>query len=686
MFLVKGDEEMESKKSSSLSSALLALIFLLSVFPIYLSAQEKTLEEMTIEELMNITVTASRYEQKITDAPALVTIITAQEIEEMGARTIMDVLLKVPGFNHLQDINEHVLSVRGVYASTNHKFLFLRDGHRLNEPMWEASDYAYSISLSSIKRIEIMRGPGASLYGNAALTAVINIITKDADELNGYYIEGKSGNYGQYSFEGMFGQKWDESSLLLYAMYSSIDGEKVSVPIEDDYQSVNKTTGEMYVDKFPNNFDLGFKFINNSLTLLGSLHRSHYAQPKGNSGQTIDWANEWHSPEQVFLNSHLALNYQLKIKEVEIIARPFLDHSSLDGWQLLATRRDAPPEGKIFEISTSTIRYGLEVLTNYTYSKGKILAGIKAEKWELLDSYLLNNFADSSTVTRFKEPLVPKGTESNGAGFIQAQHTLFPSLILNMGLRYDYYQGFGVSFNPRMAVIVNPLPYLSLKAIYGKSFQAPSYFYRNSNPGLGYRGTNLGPEKMEEIQFAARVSLKNYWFGEISYFYNQLKDLISRDNTYVPAIYRNFGKMTAQGFEFETKYHIQNFSGFANYTYLIPVTDNTDKVLIKENTFINIPDHTANLGITLRPFTNLSTTLMLHWNDKIYSPIPGNLDNTLDSKVITDFIIILKEKPNHMSFSISIHNLFNECYKLGGTVPPYLQQGRWILSSVGYSF
>lgn len=671
--------------SKSVVFILILLIFFNETVQLF--AQENDYYEMTFEELMNTTVTASRYAQDIIDAPALVTIISDQDIQEMGARTIMDVLVKVPGFNHLQDINEHVLSVRGVYASTNHKFLFLRDGHRLNEPMWEAADYAYSISLASIKKIEIMRGPGSSLYGNSAFTAVINIITKDAEEIDGYYLEGNVGNYGQRSLEGLFGKKWNQSSLLFFAKYATISGELVDLNAKEDYNSKNKISGEMYVDKFPINFDLGFKFINGSFTMLGALHRSHYAQPKGNSGQTINWDQQWHNPEQVFTNSNLALNYERNIGNIDFIGRHYLDHSFLDGWQLLTTRRDASPEGRLFEIATSTLRIGLEYTANYSYNDGNILAGFKVERWELLDSYLLNNWADSSTVVRLKDPLVPAGSEANGAGFFQVQHVLSTLLKFNIGSRYDYYEGFGSSFNPRIALIINPASIVTFKAIYGRSFQSPSYFYRESNPGLGYGSTKeLEPEKMDIIQLAARISPSSNCFGEVSYYYNYLRDLISRDNEPDPDVYRNFGEMTARGIEFETKYQSKELSGFANYTYLVPVIDKTEEELVKEKTFKNIPVHTANLGITYKPLTLFSVNVNFNYTSKVYSATPYNPENTLDSKLITDLTVLVKNKPKNFKYSISIHNLFNVEYKLGGTVPPFPQQGRWILGTVGYKF
>ncbi|MBL4760209.1 MAG: TonB-dependent receptor plug domain-containing protein [Mariprofundaceae bacterium] len=157
---------------------------------------------------------ASRLKENISEAPAIVNIITAEKIRMLGARNLIDVLITIPGFTEIQDTNEKVLAGRGVFATTTHKFLLLRDGHRLNEPMFEEIMPANSISLPAIKRIEILRGPGASLYGNAALLGIINIITLDRDAPSLASIS--TGNFGQIGADFILNEKLDHDRQLLF--------------------------------------------------------------------------------------------------------------------------------------------------------------------------------------------------------------------------------------------------------------------------------------------------------------------------------------------------------------------------------------------------------------------------------------------------------------------------------------
>ncbi len=130
-------------------------------------------------------VTATKRKISTRKAPAIATVITADEIKNMGARDLTDVLKTVPGFG--VSINEwgvNMFEVRGIKTTGSEKILVMTDGHRLNES-YTGSGLCLTfndLSVEKIRQIEIIRGPGSALYGANAFTAVINIITKDADD------------------------------------------------------------------------------------------------------------------------------------------------------------------------------------------------------------------------------------------------------------------------------------------------------------------------------------------------------------------------------------------------------------------------------------------------------------------------------------------------------------------------
>ena len=165
----------------AIESVLSALTFLAAQTP----SPPADLTTLKIEDLMNIDVTsASKKEQKLSKVPAAIFVITQEDIHRSGATNIPDLLRMVPGLDVAQ-INPSIwaISARGFNGEYSNKLLVLIDGRTVYTPIfsgvfWDAQD----VPLDSIGRIEVIRGPGATVWGTNAVNGVINIITKSAEE------------------------------------------------------------------------------------------------------------------------------------------------------------------------------------------------------------------------------------------------------------------------------------------------------------------------------------------------------------------------------------------------------------------------------------------------------------------------------------------------------------------------
>lgn len=161
------------------------------VLPVFLSAvyaNEKPASELSVEELLNVEVTTvSKKAQSLNDAAAAVFVITQDDIRRIGARSIPEALRLAPGVD-VARINSHqwAVSIRGFNNRMSNKLLVLIDGRNLytrafSGTYWEQAD----VMMEDINRIEVIRGPGATLWGANAVNGVINIITKQADKTQG---------------------------------------------------------------------------------------------------------------------------------------------------------------------------------------------------------------------------------------------------------------------------------------------------------------------------------------------------------------------------------------------------------------------------------------------------------------------------------------------------------------------
>jgi iron complex outermembrane receptor protein len=162
---------------------------------------------------------ASGFKQKVTEAPASVTIITSEEIQKFGYRTVDDVLRNVRGFYVTYDRNYSYLGVRGYGPSGdyNSRIAVLIDGHRLNDNIFDAAPVGMEcpLDVDLIDRIEVIRGPNSSLYVASAFLGVINIITKRVRDLQKVSMAGEMASYGSYQARVSYGNKFDNGLQLL---------------------------------------------------------------------------------------------------------------------------------------------------------------------------------------------------------------------------------------------------------------------------------------------------------------------------------------------------------------------------------------------------------------------------------------------------------------------------------------
>ncbi|MFK7829527.1 MAG: TonB-dependent receptor plug domain-containing protein [Congregibacter sp.] len=207
-----------------------------------LLAADEDLFELSLGELLNLQVTSvSKKSQPVSQAAAAVFVITAEDIRRSGATAIPEILRMAPGIEVAQvDANKWAVSARGFQNRFANKLLVLMDGRTLYSPLfsgvfWDAQDTL----IEDIERIEVIRGPGATLWGSNAVNGVINIITRDSRRSSGTLLSVGAGNQepGKVSVRhgGALG---DAGHYRIYAKHFSRDGNTVEssgLPAADDW-------------------------------------------------------------------------------------------------------------------------------------------------------------------------------------------------------------------------------------------------------------------------------------------------------------------------------------------------------------------------------------------------------------------------------------------------------------------
>lgn len=186
-------------------------------------ATPRDLTQVSLETLMNVEVTsASKKEQKLSRVAAAMFVITQEDVRRSGARNIPDLLRMVPGVDVAQiNANAWAISARGLNGEFSNELLVMMDGRNVYTPtfggvFWDVLD----VPLENIERIEVIRGPGGSVWGANAVNGVINIITKKAGETRGALVVAGAGNLdagsGTVQYGGNLGNSTD---FRVYAKY-----------------------------------------------------------------------------------------------------------------------------------------------------------------------------------------------------------------------------------------------------------------------------------------------------------------------------------------------------------------------------------------------------------------------------------------------------------------------------------
>ena len=170
------------------------------------AVDEADLGDLSLEQLMDFNVEsvygASRYEQRVTQAPSSITIITAEEIHRFGYTSFADVMRSVRGLYVSEDRNYSYLGVRGFLRPGDYstRVLVLIDGHRMNDNIYDSGAVGRdgAIDVELIERVEFIRGPSSSVYGSSAFFGVINIVTKQGHEIDGFELAQEAGSLNTY--------------------------------------------------------------------------------------------------------------------------------------------------------------------------------------------------------------------------------------------------------------------------------------------------------------------------------------------------------------------------------------------------------------------------------------------------------------------------------------------------------
>jgi outer membrane receptor for ferrienterochelin and colicin len=523
-------------------------------------AQASKVGELSLEELMNVSVTtATRTSERARDVPARIEVVTADQIEQRGYRSLTELLADLPDFKIERGADQDLpvdIVVQGTRGSN--RVIVLLDGIRISSPTGEPIPILANYPVHAARQIEVVYGPGSALYGADAFSAVVNIISKDPSEAAGITATQSFGQFGLSNTAASFGGRIGRARLLVAGQVVTDRQPNLPRYYPGDFGSMDAQHHGVFntifgairpVGSVPEDYanPLSAHSVQATLQAGGVQLTFFSSQSKAPTSPAYTPDNAVYSDEAFNLNKLYvgAATYTRKFGEatstsIVTISRHELDPQS--GYRNVYSNMDK----------------------SYKYAYGSMIKAEQQVSWKIREMltatvggaaehyFSIPQGADlNAPITSHDAPGTILGTTitddfnkiryNNFGGYVQTQYAVRPTVMLTLGGRADYNTRYGETFNPRFGMVWQPNAFASVKVMYGSAFLAPSPYQQYAHYGSFYStdggetyasdfwhlgNPDLKPQKKSTTELAARrtVGANAEVWGSV--FYSRFSDLI----------------------------------------------------------------------------------------------------------------------------------------------------------------
>lgn len=546
-----------------------------------------------------VTVTATRSEMSLQDAPGAITIITQDDLADMPDGDLLEAIRETAGITLIGRSvgGRKCISIRGM--DSRHS-LILVDGKRIasSTAVFGHSNFENNwLTSENIERIEIVRGPLSALYGSEAIGGVVNIITKP--------ISTKDWSFGAKAGGGITDDDGgDNAHVTAYA----------SGPLVEDRLGLYFSAGVNRDDDTPSEDNPrvseieGIETYTLNTKMAFTPNRNHTLEVAVDLVDEERWRDTSRGPS--FYRSKYevdkgmySLSWSGTVGLTRSVVQVYRSVIEKDSMNLLSSGTTHYPEELTNDVLDAQTTFGLGDSNLFTVG-GEL-------RQENLESTTLLSGEDDAL---------------HSALFIQDEMELFGNLRVTLGGRYDDHEQFGSEFSPRIYGLYQLSDTINLKLGYGHAFNAPTIkqasegYFASRGPHSFKGNPDVGPETSDNYEIGAEYTANTFWV-KVFYFHNDIEDMIENERVGRPQLTPGGGPprftYTAKNVEevrtrgVETEVGVALDSGFeisANYTYL----DAEDRV--NNERIDGKPKHTLNgkLAYTMEQW-GLSTALRLQF-------------------------------------------------------------------------
>ncbi|PKO39107.1 MAG: TonB-dependent receptor [Betaproteobacteria bacterium HGW-Betaproteobacteria-6] len=500
---------------------------------------------------------ATGAKQSLRRAPAVATVITAENIAAMGATDIDEVLEAVPGL-HVGRVSSMGLAMyimRGVYGTNNPQVLMLQNGIPVTVAITNNKGNLWGgLPVENIARIEILRGPGSALYGADAFAGVINIITKTAEDIRGTQFGVRAGDYQRQDAWFQHGGQFGDASVAAFLRAGSTDGYHRTVESDASGRSGRVNIGQTAID---GSLDLavgrwrwrsGYKLRDDMGTYTGIAQAlDPYGQGRSErftsdlSWTANDIAPNWRAGATVAF-----MHYKQTFTSPAHLLPPFGAFTS----DLLGAPEFADRQWRLSAHATYA-----------GFRNHQIRVGTGYDDIDLYMTREYRNFNYNSSGVPIPAaggyalsptPFILPQQRQVFYLYAQDEWNFARDWTLTAGVHHDHYSDFGDTTNPRLALVWDTAVNLTTKLMYGTAFRAPSFTeqYSTNNP-IGQGNPTIMPEKSQTLELAFAWQARQDLQLNLSIFRYEMQDIIRTTAVAGGTMYNNTGQQHGTGYELE---------------------------------------------------------------------------------------------------------------------------------------
>jgi len=462
--------------------------------------------ELDIEEL-SVSV-ASKRDESISEAPGIITVITAGEIEKFGGNNLGDILSRLPNTYRYATtlLRDNSTAIRGQQINvSDNKSLILLNGRPMRDSLTGGNNMAFyrAIPLEIIERIEMVRGPGSVLYGTNALAGAINVITKDPEEYHANQVSGGYGVDNTIQASGLLGEQIGDLKFLVSGKYLESDGWNFLIndpdgnTITDDFSE--KNYGVTGVAQYKNFSLTGFTGFKRDTTFI-----LNGFEPAGDKEKLL--RNFWD------------LQYEYSF-ENELKATANITYNGFNFTNNLGSDFDF--NDLLYEVSI-----GGELFDRFNFISGFI--------YQRLDGTLQNG-------------TIPY-TNDRFNFYTQGDYQPWQFLKLIAGFNVSKPESIDFNVTPRFGAIVKLSDQVGMKLLYGEAFRSPFSVEQSINRPSAKGNPNLQPE--EAKTFNAQIFYNTpKAYTALTYYTSELEKAILAGS----GTFSNSDQIDFEGLEWEWK-------------------------------------------------------------------------------------------------------------------------------------